>query len=141
MGTGAYLASRAANQLFNREIRDEEDEIARRPSVETDETAILLEDEGIEPQRARTVADGIASSPTAFAKTKVEKELGLIYGRHQSEGGDALVVGAAYAVAALIPLWPYFLWPSPPRCSYRCRHRRRALRTRGSSRRASRRTG
>jgi hypothetical protein len=43
---------------------------------------MLLEDEGLPAPRA---AEGIATSPMAFAKTKVEKELGLAYGSHHSE--------------------------------------------------------
>jgi VIT1/CCC1 family predicted Fe2+/Mn2+ transporter len=111
MGTGAFLASRAENPLYNREIADEEAEIARRPSVESMSWALLLDDEGLPASGAREVAHGIATSPLAFAKTKVEKELGLAYGSHHSETGDAVVVGLAHASAALIPLWPYFFWP------------------------------
>lgn len=46
----------------------------------------------------------------SLLKTKVEKELGLPYGEAETELGDALVVGASYAIPALIPLWPYFVW-------------------------------
>src|SRR5207248_5020729 len=40
----------------------------------------------------------------------VEKELGLPYGEAETALGDAAVVGASYAAAALIPLWPYFFF-------------------------------
>ncbi|PWU24533.1 MAG: hypothetical protein C5B48_05895 [Candidatus Rokuibacteriota bacterium] len=111
MGTGAYLSSQAENQLFRSEIRQEEAEVEDDPEVEQLELELLLEEEGLESADARAAAERIARSRTAFVKTKVEKELGIPYGGAETEVGDALVVGTSYAVAALVPLWPYFLLP------------------------------
>jgi VIT1/CCC1 family predicted Fe2+/Mn2+ transporter len=61
-------------------------------------------------QDARSATLHIASSRRSLIKTKVEKELGLPYGEHETALGDAIVVGLAYALAALIPLWPYLAW-------------------------------
>ena len=110
MGSGAFLASQAENQLFRTEIEDEEAELADHPETEREELEILLREEGLSADDARVASERIARSPTALIKTKVEKELGLAYEEPQSALGDAVVVGAAYAVAALIPLWPYFFW-------------------------------
>ena len=41
---------------------------------------------------------------------KVEKELGLPYGETETALGDAGVVGGMYALAAVIPRWPHFIW-------------------------------
>ena len=41
-------------------------------------------------------------------KTEAEKELGLPYGEGGTALADAVVVGGMYALAAVIPLWPYF---------------------------------
>jgi len=109
MGTGAFLASQAENQLFRTEIADEEAELDDHPEIEREELAILLREEG--PQRAgRAATERIARSRRSLIKTKVEKELGLAYEDHETALGDALIVGLAYALAALIPLWPYFAW-------------------------------
>jgi VIT1/CCC1 family predicted Fe2+/Mn2+ transporter len=110
MGTGAYLASQAENQLFRNEIEDEEHELADHPEVEQRELEILLEEEGLSEVDARAATDLISRSPLAYAKTKVEKELGLPYGESETALGDALVVGGMYLLAAAIPLWPYFIW-------------------------------
>ena len=110
MGTGAYLASRAENQLFENEIADEEQELLDHPEVERRELEILLREEGLAPADAAAAAEIISRSPLAHVKTKVEKELGLPYGEQETALGDALVVGGMYALAAAIPLWPYFLW-------------------------------
>ena len=110
MGTGAFLASQAENQLFRSEIADEEAELRDHPEVELEELVILLVAEGLTPTDARVAGEAIARSPRSLIKTKVEKELGLSYGETETAAGDALVVGASYAAAALIPLWPYFVW-------------------------------
>lgn len=110
MGTGAYLASQAENQLFRNEIADEEAELADHPEVELRELEILFEEEGLDERDARTAAAIIARSPRAHTKTKVEKELGLPYGESETALGDAAVTGGMYLLAAVVPLWPYFFW-------------------------------
>jgi VIT1/CCC1 family predicted Fe2+/Mn2+ transporter len=110
MGTGAFLASQAENQLFQNEIADEEHELADHPEVERRELEILLREEGLDEADASAAAEIISRSPRAHAKTKVEKELGLPYGEPETALGDALVTGGMYLLAAVIPLWPYFFW-------------------------------
>lgn len=110
MGTGAFLASQAENQLFRTEIADEEAELDDHPDTELEELEILLRADGLSEDDARIAASRIARSREAMIKTKVEKELGLAYEEHETALGDALIVGAAYAVAAAIPLWPYVVW-------------------------------
>jgi vacuolar iron transporter family protein len=110
MGTGAFLASQAENHLFATEIADEEAELADHPDVEQLELELLLREEGLATEDARLAAELISRSRLAHLKTKVEKELGLPYGESETALGDALVVGGMYALAAAIPLWPYFVW-------------------------------
>jgi VIT1/CCC1 family predicted Fe2+/Mn2+ transporter len=111
MGTGAFLASQAENQLFASEIEDERAELADHPEIEVEELALLLREEGLSPDDAHVASERIATSAYALIKTKVEKELGLPYGETETARGDAVVVGVSYAVAALIPLWPYLVFP------------------------------
>lgn len=110
MGTGAYLASQAENHLFASEIADERHELDDHPEVEQEELEILLREEGVDTGDARAAAALISRSKHAHLKTKVEKELGLPYGETETALGDALVVGGMYALAAAVPLWPYFVW-------------------------------
>ena len=43
----------------------------------------------------------------------MEKELGLAHREHPAPRRDSLVGGVTYALAALVPLWPYLLWNMP----------------------------
>jgi vacuolar iron transporter family protein len=111
MGTGAYLASQAENQLFRSEIAAEQEELVDHPEVELEEMVLLLQEDGLSEADARVASERIATSNQALLRTMVEKELGLSAGDVETARGDAAVVGASYAVAALIPLWPYFVFP------------------------------
>ena len=110
MGGGSYLASQAEEQLYASEIAAEGREIEEFPERETAELAVVLEREGLAREQAETVARGLASNPNVFLRTKVEKELGLSPDAGGAALGDAIVVGATYLGAAIVPLWPYFFF-------------------------------
>jgi vacuolar iron transporter family protein len=110
MGTGAYLSSQAENQLIVSEIGDQRAEALDHPEIERLELQVLFQEEGLSEADARTASVAIAHSLETLVKTKVEKELGLPYHDTETARGDANVVGASYAVAAIIPLWPYFFF-------------------------------
>jgi vacuolar iron transporter family protein len=110
MGGGSYLASEAEEGLYAAEIRDEGQEVEAEPEREIAELALVLEEEGLERAAAEQVAQGLAANPNVFLRTKIQKELGLSPEAGGAAAGDALVVGATYLGAAIIPLWPYFLF-------------------------------
>jgi VIT1/CCC1 family predicted Fe2+/Mn2+ transporter len=109
MGTGAWLASRAENQLFAGEIEREECAFCDRPDLASRELAVLLREEGLGEQDARVVAECLCTSRDAAVKTMVEKRLGLTYGDVETAWGDAGVVAASFVAGALVPLAPYLV--------------------------------
>jgi VIT1/CCC1 family predicted Fe2+/Mn2+ transporter len=136
MGGGSYLASQAEEQLYVSEIAAEGRKIDefpnarrtsspssskdRRPSVDgraeelgEDDLAAAgcakLEREGLSREQTAAVARGLASNPNVFLHTKAQKERGLSPDAGGAALGDAVVVGATYLGAAIVPLWPYFL--------------------------------
>lgn len=111
MGGGSYLASEAEERLYRAEIAHEREEIQDEPEREMAELALILEREGLPAPSAAQVARGLAAHPEVFLRTKVQKELGIPADVGGAALGDALVVGASYAVAAVIPLWPYVFLP------------------------------
>jgi vacuolar iron transporter family protein len=110
MGTGAYLSSHAENQLIASEIADQHAEALDHPELELLELQVLLQEEGLSEADARTASEAIGHSLHALVKTKIEKELGLPFHDTGTARGDAYVVGASYAIAAIVPLWPYFFF-------------------------------
>jgi VIT1/CCC1 family predicted Fe2+/Mn2+ transporter len=111
MAGGSYLASEAEEALYAAEIRDEGREVEEEPEREVAELALALEDEGLPRADAERVATGLAANPNVFLRTKIQKELGLSPDVGGGALGDALMVGLAYVVAAVIPLWPYMVLP------------------------------
>jgi VIT1/CCC1 family predicted Fe2+/Mn2+ transporter len=111
MGGGSYLASEAEEALYAAEIRDEGEEVKEAFEREVAELALVLEDEGLPRPDAERVATGLAANPNVFLRTKIQKELGLSPDVGGAALGDALMVGLAYLVAAVIPLWPYAALP------------------------------
>ena len=71
----------------------------------------MLEREGLPETSARNAAGELARSPNVLLKTMVEKELGLVVDEGGSPLQGALILAAAFAVAALIPIAPFFLLP------------------------------
>jgi VIT1/CCC1 family predicted Fe2+/Mn2+ transporter len=110
MGTGAYLSSHAENRLIASEIADQRAEALDHPELERLELQVLLQEEGLSEADARTASLAIGQSVDSLVKTKIEKELGLPFHDTETAKVDGYVVGASYAVAALVPLWPYFFF-------------------------------
>jgi vacuolar iron transporter family protein len=110
MGAGSYLASRSEEELYASEMASEGEEVRDHPHREAAELALILEREGLTAASARRAAEELASDPTVFLRTKVQKELGFSPDSGGAALGDALTVGATYLVAAMVPLWPYFFF-------------------------------
>lgn len=110
MAAGVYLSSQAENDLYRGAIADELAEMEDHPEVERLELQYLLEEEGIPQDDAHRVSEILAQYPDSHVRMTVEKELGLAYGEHRTALGDALVVGAAFILAAWVPVFPYFVW-------------------------------
>ncbi|MSQ33293.1 MAG: hypothetical protein EXR60_02575 [Dehalococcoidia bacterium] len=108
MATGSFLASRTEREVELAEIEKEARELQENPAEEMAELIAIYQREGMSPAEARSLAERIASDKDLWLKTLVEKELGLSVVVTASPSKDALVMGASFIVAALIPIVPYF---------------------------------
>ena len=108
MSTGAFLGSRAEQDVQRAEIEREARELDTNPAEELAELVVLLQREGMTYQDARHMADEIAQDRELWLKTLVEKELGISGDVTSSPLKDALVMGLAFIVGAAVPLVPHF---------------------------------
>lgn len=108
MATGAYLGSKAQQDVQRSEIAKEAKELEEHPGEELAELIVLYQKEGLSFSEAKGVAEHIAADKELWLRTLVEKELGLSYEVTSNPTKDALTMGFAYMVAALIPVFPYF---------------------------------
>lgn len=107
MATGAYLGSRAEQDVQRAEIAREARELEENPAEEFAELVVILQREGRTFQEAHDLATEIAQDKVAWLRTLAEKELGISLEETTSPVKDALVMGASFVVAAAIPIAPY----------------------------------
>ena len=113
MATGAYLGSRAEQDVQRAEIAREARELEENPAEEFAELVVILQREGRSFEEANTLASEIAQDKEAWLRTLVEKELGISSEETTSPVKDALVMGVSFVVAAAIPIVPYLFMEGP----------------------------
>ena len=108
MATGAFLGSRAAQDVQRAEIAREARELEENPAEELAELVVLYQREGKTYEEARRMADEIAEDKDLWLRTLLEKELGISPDDTTSPIKDALAMGVAFILAAIIPILPHF---------------------------------
>jgi vacuolar iron transporter family protein len=78
------------------------------PEVERDELALIYEAKGMNAELARKLATDMMANPERMLAEKVQEELG-IGAPHMSPLREGVVTGAATAVGALIPVFPFLV--------------------------------
>jgi VIT1/CCC1 family predicted Fe2+/Mn2+ transporter len=111
MAAGEYLSSKSQREIYLAQIDAERDEVQERPDEAEAEVAFLLEAEGLPADAALRVAAELAREPKVLLKTMVEKELGLVVEEGHGPLQGAFIMGAAFGLAALVPIVPYLLLP------------------------------
>ena len=108
MSTGAYLGTRAEQDLQRSEIAKEAKELEEHPAEELAELVVLYQREGLTFEEARGVAEHVSADKDLWLRTLVEKELGISAEITSNPIKDAMTMGAAFVAAAFIPVLPYF---------------------------------
>jgi VIT1/CCC1 family predicted Fe2+/Mn2+ transporter len=111
MAAGEYLSSKSQREIYLAQIDAERDEVRERPDEAEAEVAFLLEAEGLPADAALRVAAELAREPKVLLKTMVEKELGLVVEEGHGPLQGAIIMGAAFGLAAVVPIVPYLLLP------------------------------
>jgi len=111
MAAGEYLSSKSQREIYLAQIENERAEVRERPAEAQAEVAYMLEQEGLAPDAAAHVAEELARDPKVLLKTMVEKELGLIVEEGRGALQGAIIMGASFGLAALVPLLPYLVLP------------------------------
>lgn len=111
MAAGEYMSSYSQREIFDAQIAAEAEEVRDRPEEAQAEVALLLQREGLDRAAAFRVARELAQHPAVLLRTMVEKELGLSAGGDENILRGAVLMGASFGVAALVPIAPYILLP------------------------------
>jgi vacuolar iron transporter family protein len=114
MATGAYLGARAEQDVQRAEIAREAQELEENPGEELAELVVIFQREGKTYDEARQLADEISKDKELWLNTLIEKELGISPEETTNPIKDALVMGASFIIAALIPIIPYLFLDGIP---------------------------
>ena len=107
MGTGAYLGSRAEQDVKRAEIAREARELEESPEEEFAELVVIYQREGKTYEEARKLADEISQDKELWLNTLIEKELGISPEDAGNPIKDAFAMGGSFILAAIIPIIPY----------------------------------
>ncbi len=113
MAAGEYVSMKAQNELLQRELDLERRELHRNPHVETVELTQIYQSRGIDPDRARELAEDIMRDPDLALETHAREELGIDPKQLGSPEGAAVSSFASFAIGALVPLLPWFFGSGP----------------------------
>ena len=109
MATGAYLGSRAEQDVKRAEIAQEAAELEANPAEELAELTVIFQREGRSYEEARHLADEIAQDKDLWLRTLVEKELGISPDETSNPVKDAFAMGTSFVLAAFIPIVPHMV--------------------------------
>lgn len=112
MGLGGYLAARTDIDHYASEYRREWRETQDMPDEERREVAEILVDQGLGPDQADLVVAALAQHPEKWVRFMMRFELGLEEPDPARAPKSALTIGASYIAGGLIPLLPYFFFPT-----------------------------
>jgi vacuolar iron transporter family protein len=115
MAAGEYLGSKSQREIYDAQIAEEEREVRERPLEAEAEIAYLFTTEGMSEEDAWATAATIGRYPRSLLATMVAKELGLTVEddrREDTEGSPlrgSVVMGAAFAAGAVVPVLPFLV--------------------------------
>lgn len=108
MAAGEWISMRAQQELFERELAVEREQLRRNPNKETVELAMIYQSRGVEPDMAREMARQMMADPDRALEVHAREELGIDPGSLGSPVGAAVSSFAAFAAGAFVPLVPWF---------------------------------
>jgi vacuolar iron transporter family protein len=109
MASGEWVSVRSQRELYENELRIEEQELSAFPEEEREELELIYQAKGIDPAEAKALVANIMSRPDVALDTLAREELGLDPRTLASPWVAAGSSFAAFAVGAFIPVLPFLL--------------------------------
>ncbi|MDQ6746684.1 MAG: VIT1/CCC1 transporter family protein [Candidatus Dormibacteraeota bacterium] len=108
MGSGAYLATKSENELYEAQVSRERREIEDTPGEELEELVLFYQLKGLSEAEAKLLADRIAQNPQAMLDAMAQEELGLSSEARGNPVQSGLAALVSTGVGAIIPVIPFF---------------------------------
>jgi VIT1/CCC1 family predicted Fe2+/Mn2+ transporter len=108
MASGEWVSVRSQRELYENELRIEEQELEAFPDEEREELELIYQAKGVDPAEAKTLVDNIMARPDVALDTLAREELGIDPGGLASPWVAAGSSFAAFAAGAFLPVVPFF---------------------------------
>jgi VIT1/CCC1 family predicted Fe2+/Mn2+ transporter len=109
MASGEWISVRSQRELYENELRIEEQELAAFPEEEREELELIYQAKGVDPAEAKALVDNIMSRPDVALDTLAREELGLDPATLASPWVAAVTSFLAFAAGAFLPVVPFFV--------------------------------
>lgn len=110
MGLGGYLGAKTEKEHYESEHKREQLEVERVPHVEAKEVEDILRDFGVPDAQVGVVTQGIMQNPKKWVDFMMKFELGLDRPDPRRLFESPLVIGGAYVLGGMVPLFPYMTY-------------------------------
>jgi vacuolar iron transporter family protein len=108
MAAGELVSVRAQQEMVEKEVAVERQELADEPEAELRELIGMYRVQGLSPEDAGTVARILSKNPKIALDTHARLELGVDPDAPGSAGKAALFSFVSFAIGAILPLFPWF---------------------------------
>lgn len=109
MALGEWISVKSSQELYERQMALEMDEIMANPEGETKEIALIYMAKGIPEAQARAMAERAMANPNEAHQLLIKEELGINPEDLKSSAKEAAITSfILFAIGAIIPLAPFF---------------------------------
>ncbi len=114
MAAGEYVSMRSQKDMLERQIQMEREELEQFPEEEEYELSRIYQAKGFTGEEAKIIAHRVISNPKVAIDTMAREEMGMNLSELGSPWKAALSSSIAFALGALVPLFPYLLGAGSP---------------------------
>src|SRR5262249_18440757 len=107
MASGEWISIRSQRELYENELRIEQEELRAFPEEERDELEMIYRAKGISPEAGRTLVESIMRRDEVALDTLAREELGLDPATLGSPWAAAGSSFAAFGLGAALPILPF----------------------------------
>ena len=107
----SYTSSKAANDVYQSELKNENEEVDELPELERQEIWDIFHEKGLRGNILEKVVDRITSDRERWIDVMMKDELNLFPSGQESPLKDALIVGFSAIIGSIIPLIPFLILP------------------------------
>lgn len=108
MAAGTFLSSKSEQEVEERMLREEAEEIQLHPEKEKEELRHFYKQRGFTDEEIEIVVNRITQNKQLWLEEMAFKELGVIPDKNRTPYADAFIMGIAYIIGGLIALSSYF---------------------------------